>query len=140
MSEPGELVDLEALVVSHCLDDAAITTIAGDDVRTELPPGWVPPALQITRQPGTMVDAHTSRLERGVIQVQAWGETKEQAFDLANAAAVALKALADVSHYYGVVTEAYWQQTPWWNPDDEADTPRYTGLLVVFAHPSAAGS
>lgn len=131
------IVDIERLVVQALLDGTLVVAIAGDAIETELEEGFTPPALQITRLPGIMVDDSTARLERALLQVQAWGTTKAQAFDLAAAAAIELKALTDVDHGdLGVVTETIWQQTPWWNPDGEADTPRYTMTIAVFAHPS----
>lgn len=136
MTEPGTLVDLEALVVAHLLDDAAVAAIAGDNVLTELDANFAMPTLQVTRFPGVFTDPDTARLERGRIQVQAWADTKEEAYDLAAAAAVSLKALPDVAHALGVITAAQWEQGPWWNPDPEQDQPRYMMTLAVYAHPA----
>ena len=80
-------------------------------------------------------------LDRASIQLDAYGETKQQARDLAATANASLMDLndtdgvIDTGDVSGVVTGVLIESALPWQPDDTTDTARYLSTVTVYAHP-----
>lgn len=128
------MIDAELIVTTALLADAGVTTIVERRVGTELPARPVFPAVRLTRIGGTAIDPESDHVEAALLQLDAFGETKAQAFDLVNACRVALRAVTGVQPA-GVVSTIRFGSVAW-VPDDNF-TParsRYALDLTVYAH------
>lgn len=133
------LVDVEALTIAYLEADAAVAAlVAAGDVAAELP-GAFPPAgrkfVQAFRASAT--DTANGHLERVVLQVNAYGSTKVEAFDVIAKTYRALLEMPDAGHDAAVVTDTRRLTGPTWSPDPVTDAPRYTSSFAVTVHPTA---
>jgi hypothetical protein len=134
MGELAPLIDGEALAVAHLKADATLDALVGNRVSTELPAGFLAEGrLQVEGEHGLPVDADTSHLQRVRIQVKAFGETKEEAFDVAALAYASLRGAVG-SHALAIVTRVTQYIGLRWSPDPETDIPRYLFGLVLYCH------
>ena len=145
MPEIASLVDVEALLIAYLEQEATFAPVVGGlgdaaRVATDAPSG---PAqakqLQLFRASGTTVDAGTGHIERALIQANAYGATKGDAWDVFAAAYRALLAATRVAHALGVVTAVERVTGPTDSPDPLSSAPRYTGSFAVTVHPLRAG-
>lgn len=133
-------VDIEALVVAALKADTALDGLVDGRVSTELPGDLDEhlPHVQLWSIPGgTYVRPEPLHLERARLQVSVWATTKGSAWDTATAVVAAAATMLG-TYDLGVVTGVEVEQTPYWAPDPDTDTPRYLSTIGVFAHPIAA--
>jgi hypothetical protein len=129
------LPDVEALII-WWLDQAAI---ALGGVHDEYPANPSYPFLVVARIGGKPKEPRW--LDRASIQLDAYGETKEQARDLAATANASLldldetNGVIDTGDVSGVVTGVLIESALPWQPDDTTDTARYLSTVTVYAHP-----
>lgn len=133
------LVDVEALLVAHLDDDVALSALVADnDVASELPSDFPPegrPFVQVFRASATTVDPETGHIERVVVQVNGYGATKANAWDvIAETYRSILEATG--THAAGVVTATVRLTGPTWSPDPITDAARYTSSFAVTVHPT----
>ena len=134
------LVDVEALLVAWLSADAAVLALlaAPTDVSPELPAGF-PSAgaafVQTFRASATTVDTGTGHLERAVVQVNVYGSSREEAWDLAAQTYRAVLEAPGGDHAGAVVTNAVRITGPSWSPDPVTDAPRYALSFALTVHP-----
>jgi len=133
------LVDVEALLVAWLSADAGVLALAAaTDVSPELPAGFPSsgrPFVQAFRASATTVDDATGHLERAVVQVNVYGSSRENAWDLAAQTYRAVLEAPSAAHPAGVVTNALRISGPSWSPDPITDAPRYTLSFALTVHP-----
>lgn len=144
MPEERAPVDVEALAIAHLEQDAGLGALVGGTgnaarVATELSPGF--PAeglalLQVFRVSSTQVDAETAHIERAVVQANAYGSTKAEAWDVHAQAHRAFLTARRSVHALGVVTAVERVSGPTWSPDPRTAAPRYTASYAVTVHPA----
>lgn len=131
----GAIPDVEALIVETLLASEAVTEIVGETgVSTDLPPEAELPRVRVALSGGSL----TVRgwLHAVKINLEAWSQTKEEAFDLINACAVTLTELEDGAQVeQGVVTGVSQETGLAWSPDPVTKTPRYILGFVINIHP-----
>lgn len=140
MPELRNLVDAERLLVTYLLADDGVAALCGTRVTTELPKTFTKQArVQIFRTGGVPdpkdVPGH---LDRPTIQINAWGATKESAYDVAAETIRAILAAPKATHSGAVVTHANRLLGPVWSPDPDTDTPRYVIGAVLWIHPTGS--
>lgn len=128
--------NVEKIVVQHLLNDGDVTDVLGaaNRVSTELPPDAALPRIRITLAGGTIPVRGWLYTFR--VSVEAWAATKDEAWDVLNAALTSLQdgldgALVDG----GVVTAADQETGATWVPDPESKTPRYLATVSLTVHP-----
>lgn len=139
-----KLVDVEALAVAYLEQDddlGALVGGTGDAARisTELPAGFRPEGrLQVFAATSSELDAATHYLDRAVLQVNGYGATKAEAFDVTAEAIRALLEAPQAEHAGAVVTAAARLTGPAWNPDATTNppTPRYLASVALTVHPA----
>jgi hypothetical protein len=136
------VIDIERVVVQHLLADPDVTDLVGENgVSTELPPNAVLPRIRITLNGGTI--PVRGYLYASRVTVEAWADTKGDAWDVLAAAVASLENTLEGALVEGVVVTAVDQESgATWVPDPEAQTPRYLATVTVTAHrqPAAPGS
>lgn len=138
---PAELLDIEAFLVARLkADTGALDTLVGQKIATDLPPSF--PAhgearLQLFRIGGPPDPGDgPGHLDRPSVQLNAYGASREQAFDVAKAALAAVLALEGTTADGVVVTRAFRNLGPTWSPDPPTGAARF--LLGVVLHVHAA--
>jgi hypothetical protein len=139
MPELRLLPDVESLLVTYLKADAGIAALVDQRVSTELPASFAPEGrVQLFRTGGVPDnDDIPGHLDRPSIQVNAYGETKAEAYDVAAETIRALLQAPAATHTGAVITKATRILGPTWSPDPETDTPRYL-LGFTFAVHAAA--
>jgi len=139
MPEARKLVDVEALLVAYLATDGPLGALVDDAIGTELPrafPSTGAPRVQAFRASGTTVDPATGHLDRALVQVNAYGSSKAEAWDVFAETYRALLAARAAEHEGAVVTDVERVSGPTWSPDPQTDAPRYVGSFAVTVHPA----
>ena len=143
MPDVRPLVDVEGLLVDYLEQDAGLGALVGGvgdaaRVSTELPAGFVPEGrVKLVRIGGTPSGTDAAEhLDRAVVQLDGFGATKADAFDVIRAALVALRRAPSAAHVDAVVTSVDRISGPTWSPDPETDAPRYLLTVAVTVHPT----
>jgi len=128
------LPDVEAMLVEHLNSAPGVTELAGaGKVSTEMPADPQLPRIRVTLTGGSPQIPGWLHAPR--VNLEAFAETKAEAFDLIAAAVEAAEALTDTIAG-GMVINLCEQETGLsWSPDPFTDTPRYLVGLVLFVHP-----
>lgn len=135
MTDFRPLPDVEALTIGYLLADVDVTALADDRIEPELPVSFPDGArVRILRVGGAPVDAGTERLDRPLLQIETYGTTKAEAWDLTAVVLMALQRMADAAHAGAVVTACDRVTGPRWAPDPSTDTPRYLTDVAVYVH------
>lgn len=131
-----KIPDIEKIVVDKLNNAASIIDIVGaDGVSTELPPNAVLPRIRVTLSGGSpQVRGWLHALR---VNIEAWGNSKEEAFDLFNEAVYVLENEVEGSLYTeGIVTSFTQESGMSWSPDPVTKTARYLAGFVAYAHPN----
>lgn len=128
--------DVEALTIDALKADAALTTLLGgtkisSDLTTGFPDGK---RVALHRAGGAAADTKTEYLDRPVLQLECYGATKAEAFDVA---AETLRALLDMqggTYARGVVGTVQRLTGPAWAPEPDTVTPRYLMSVALHVH------
>lgn len=125
----------EQIVVQHLANDPEIIELIGENaVSTELPPGATLPRIRVTLAGGTV--PVRGWLYQNRLGIEAWAETKQEAWDTIVAAVASLETGLDAALVEGGVVSAAEQETGIaWIPDPETQTPRYLTTVRVTVHP-----
>lgn len=127
------LPDAELLVVEALRDDPDVAAIIGSRVYTALPPNPTFPLARIIRVSGAR-PWPPRHVDAARIQIDAWADTKRDAWLLIDTLLAAAAALPG-THDEGVVTAVEHAVGPAWTPDAETGTARYVADVVVYSHP-----
>lgn len=137
------LPDTETIVVDYLLTRTEVTDLVVDRIGTLLDLTGSPelPLLRIQRAASSMIERR--HLRAGNVQVEAWGNSMLQAQDLLETTmAVLLEdgpgSIIGTHDPHGVVTATEESLGPRPFPDPETLTPRWTGSVLVYAHPIPA--
>jgi hypothetical protein len=133
------LLDVEAFLVARLKADAgALHALVGDRISTELPksfPGHGEKRLQLFRVGGVPDPGDgPGHLDRPSVQLNAYGTTKAEAFDVAQAALGVVLELEGTAADGIVVTRAFRNLGPTWSPDPAAGAPRYLLGVILNVH------
>jgi hypothetical protein len=128
------LPDIEKALVALFKADSVVATAVAGRVSTELPSGFVPEKrLQVFRTSGAPVD-FSEAIDRPVVQINAFGKTKADAWAVIVEACIALKK-AEGKTFMDVFVAACERVTgPQWAPDPSTDAPRYFVTYGITAH------
>lgn len=127
--------DAEALTVAHLLGDDLVTALAGDRIGAELPSSFPDgQRIRVQRAGGGPVDDDTERLDRALVQLETFGATKADAFDLTVVVLDSLQRMTRATFPGAVVTATQRVTGPRWAPDPPTDTPRYITDVILYAH------
>lgn len=126
--------DVEALLVGHLNEQQTIISIAGvDRVSTEIPAGAEMPRIRLTLTGGS--PEIPGWLHSPRVNIEAYADTKTEAFDLIVAAIEAAEQLSNTVRD-GIVISSCEQETGLsWSPDPFTETPRYLAAIVLYVHP-----
>lgn len=136
MPEFPTLVDVEAVLLAFVAADAGVTALDAE-VAAEVPasfPSSGAPFVQLFRVGGT--DAGSGHLDRAVVQVNGYGSSRPEAFDVLRAAFGALLRATTAALDDAVVSDVLRLSGPTWSPDPITDAPRYTLSAAVTVHPT----
>lgn len=128
--------NVERLLVQHLLGDAELTAVIGEDrVSTELPANAELPRIRVSLIGGTV------RVRRWLYDVrlglEAWGATKDEAWDAIAAALASVEGALDGALVEdGVVTATDQDTGIVWSPDPETGTARYLTTVSLIVHPN----
>lgn len=142
MPEQRALADVEALLVDAFEGDEHLAPLIGGPgdaarVSTELPAAFGPEArVRLFRVGGTQPDPETGHLDRALVQLDAYGATKGEAWAVA-AESLAAARRARQAHPGAVVTAVERVSGPLWQPDPPTGVPRYVTTIAVTVHPTA---
>jgi len=130
----GRIPDAEAMVVNYLNDNAAIIALIGaDKVSTELPVDPVLPRIRVTMSGGNPIGRHW--LKQVKFNIEAWAETKTEAFSLIVEASYELETGLDGAQLTQGVFTSFEQDTGIsWSPDPITNTPRYILGFVAYMH------
>ena len=113
--------------------------VASARVYSSVPKTPVYPIVTMSRVGGIPRERH--RLDRARIQVTAWGTSKSEAFDVANAARIALHRMegtaltvAGGAPVDAFVTGVEDDLGMFWSPDEETARDRYVFGVAVYLH------
>jgi hypothetical protein len=140
MTRPAQ-VDIEKLIFDALAANGPVFDLIDDRISAILPAdldtpkGNRLPWLQVFRIAGTYADPATSWLENARIQVSAWAATPPEAFELAQAATIAILDLPHNNYDDGVVSFTNIDATAYWAPDPDTALPRYIITATVGSHP-----
>lgn len=137
MAEFADLVDVEAVLLAFVAVDADVVAL-GAGVSAELPsdfPGDGEAFAQVFRVGGN--DVANGYVDRSLVQVNGYGSTRPEAFDVTRAAVRALMRATTATHSGAVVSDVLRLSGPTWSPDPITDAPRYVVSLAVTVHPTA---
>lgn len=143
MPDSRMLVDVEALLVSHLLLDVDLGALvggpgAGGRISTELPPEFADEdRVKVSRISGTEDDGEAGYLDRAIVQLDAYGATKEAAFAVVRQVFRATRAARSSVHAGAVVTAVERVSGPSWSPDPDTARPRYLLTVALTVHPTA---
>lgn len=135
MTSP-RIPDIEAIVVKTLNESEQLTELAGPSfASTELPAGASLPRIRVTLSGGGPVVRGWLHAPR--VTIEAWAESKAEAFDLAVEAAFVLENTLDGAHLpEGTVTSFVQETGLSWSPDPATKTPRYLLGFVAHVHPT----
>ncbi len=134
MSKPPPIADIEALLVVALLADSSVTAvIVPNGVSTELPSSFNKPPnnfkgearIKLWCVDSAAVDARTEVAHRPIVQIEAFGSNKDQAFVVINEAYRLVKSLEDEKIGNVSFKEVSTISGPAWLPDPDTDIPRY---------------
>ena len=130
----GKIPDAESMVVNFLNDNATIITLIGTDkVSTELPTNPDLPRIRVTLAGGQPVGRHW--LKQVKITIEAWADSKEDAFNIIKEAAYELETGLDGTQLNDGVFTSFEQDTGVsWSPDPVTNTPRYILGFVAHMH------
>lgn len=131
------LPDVERTAVTWLRTRTDVTALLGQRIATEVPANPTFPLVRLTRVGG--VAPVLDHLDAGRLQVDVWGDTKQQARDAAATVLSALITDLPGTTVDGVVVTGVVQDLGFtWQPDPDTDRPRYLFGVAVFAHRSIA--
>lgn len=138
---PAPELDLETVVIAHLKADAAVLALVpagmiSGELRRALGPDDV--ALRVRRIGGLPTEQSAGHLGRYRLQVDAFAATEHEAFALAAAADVSIRALEATSGDGIVVTAVAKDRAITNSPDPDSDLARYLFGVVLYAHAAAA--
>lgn len=135
MSEFRELPNVEKALVAWLKADSGVISKVVARVSTELPATFkAETRVQLFNRTSAPVDQHTEAIDRPVVQLNAFGKTKDEAFSVAVATSVAMRRLEGRTES-GVVFGAIDRITgPQWARDPSTDIPRFILTFGVTAH------
>ena len=145
MPESRALADAEAVIIAHLAQDAGLLVVLGSPAVGEEPIGaeldeTFPEAgekfVQVFRATSTSVDPETGFIERCVLQVNSYGASKGEAWDVIAETTRALIDARTASHQGCVVTAVERLTGPSWSRDPSTNAPRYTSSWAVTVHPA----
>lgn len=138
MPERRPLPNIEKLVLDALFADAAAVAVFGDRMGAELPDTFPDgQRLRVWRVGGSPVDEEPEHLDRPLLQVEAYGETKEDAYASMAAGLDALLGLAGQAVPGAVITKVQRVSGPSWSRDPTTNTPRYLAAVAVYVHAAA---
>jgi hypothetical protein len=128
--------NIEKLVIGYLLDNQELTDLLGENkISSEVPPNATFPRLRISLSGGTVAVQRWLYAMR--ITVEAWADTKGDAFDAAVLALSVLESLPEAALVEeGIVTSSEVDAGLAWSPDPETDKPRYLGSVTIHIHPN----
>lgn len=139
------MISVERIALEILRDAAAVTAIVGaGGVVTELPEGVGRPVIRVEASGGEGgASSGPVWLDRPTVQVDAWGDTKEDAESAIRAAADAFVSAPRTNPVLtdGTVTRVT-TTYPVWNPDEDwpgpdgQPGPRYTMTVRIAGHPN----
>lgn len=124
------MLDAEAAVIN------TLTPLyPGIAISSELPIDAVLPRLRISRLGGTL-DIY-GHIDKPNIYVEAWANTKAEAWDLASTSLLAMiNNLTGAQFSDGIITFVQPSNGISWAPDPDTLKPRYTYSVVLTTHPN----
>lgn len=129
--------NVEALVSAFLRSRSEMTALIAQRVYTALPADVVYPAVRVTQLDDIPVTTRPLHLVSALVQVEAWGGSKSEAWNAAATARALLDELVEGVHTQGVVTG-----TRVGSLRDEPDItftpakPRWLFTCELFCHPS----
>lgn len=139
MPEIAESIDVEPVVVAALVADSDLAALVGDKVSTLLPAAFIPEArARVWRSGGTPADESPEVIDRPVLQVEGYGETRGEAEAVVRATIRAMLAMAgkvfqvEDSTLRASVSEARRISGPQWSPDPPTAAPRYLASVVLY--------
>jgi hypothetical protein len=131
----GLIPDIEQTIVRTLNESQSVIDIAGENAAsTELPPEAQLPKIRISLSGGT--PAVQGWLQAPRINIEAWGTSKEEAFDLINACSQTLIQIENGALVNeGVITSVRQETGLSWSPDPTTNTARYLLGFEVHIHP-----
>jgi len=121
----------------HLPDTEAIASVAlqaaGFRASSSIPANPTFPLITVKRMGGSPADKRG--LDRAILQIDVWGNTKSEARDVAAAARITLMNLEGTtsSQFNGVVTCVEDALGLFWLPDQETKRDRYVFSVMVYA-------
>lgn len=138
MPDIRDLADIETILVTALEADVDLAELAEGRISTRLPSDFAPEArVRIFRAGGTPVDPDTGHIDRALIQLEGYGETDTEAFDVTARAITALMLLAGTTQAGAVITAVHRVSGPTWRPDPPTDIAGYLTQMVIYAHPTS---
>lgn len=142
MPEVRAPADIESVLVAYLKADVGVTALVpAAQISTELRRLFDDEEtyLQLFRTGGPPdPDDTLGYLDRPSVQVNAFGGTKPEAWDLAAETVRALSQTPTASHAGAVITAATRILGPLWSPDPDSDAARYIIGFTFTVHPPAA--
>lgn len=136
MTEYRPPLDAVAVVVA-ALEAGSTAPAVNGDVGGKLPRGFTPKdrAVRVTRTGGTPI--RQEHLDRPRVQIEAFGSSGADAFDVVRLALVDVMALRGADVEGGFVSEVRTSIGPRDQPDDSTNpaAPRVLVEVVLFCHP-----
>lgn len=145
MPESRALVDAEAVIIAHLSQDAGLLVVLDSPAVGEEPiaseldetfPEAGEKFVQVFRATATSIDPETGFLERVVLQVNSYGSSKGEAWDVIAETARALIDARTADHDGCAVTAVERLTGPSWSRDPSTAAPRYTSSWAVTVHPA----
>jgi hypothetical protein len=127
------LPDVESIVVAALKADATVAALVGGRISGELQAKSARPAITIAITGGS--DPIDWWLTGPAVQVDVWGEKRQETREIALAANAALIAMGGNVQNLGVVTDVRTLITVRPMPDQNDARPRYSFEVRVVAHP-----
>ena len=126
--------DIEAALIEFLSADPDLSDLH-EGISTELPAGAVLPRIRLNRAGG--VSSPEGWLDAPRVAVDCWGNTKDQAWNLASTCLpVLLTRLAGGTFEGGVITNVRPELGITWAPDPDTDKARYTFTVIITTHPT----
>lgn len=126
--------DIEAALIEFLSADPDLADLQ-EGISTELPTNAVLPRIRLNRAGG--VTSPEGWLDAPRVAIDCWGNTKEEAWNLASTCLpVLLTRLAGGTFEGGVITNVRSELGITWAPDPDTDKPRYTFTVVITTHPT----
>lgn len=130
----SKIPDVEAMLVSYlAADSAVIAAVGANAVSTEIPPGATMPRVRITLTGGSPEIPGWLHAVR--VNVEAFAETKPQAFDVIATVVERTEALTNSRRSSIVISLAEQETALAWSPDPLTETPRYIVGMLLVVHP-----